>query len=305
MPYAKSYKRTRGTGTRSRKPAYSRPKKSPYSVSTGTFKIRRKRANIAAVVKSVLQKQSETKENTASWSNNSVLNVAEYVSGNNMYAYRNLFNIIPGGTTATTGAALMNITQGTGQANRSGNMIQPNYCKLDMMFFPKPYNETTNIDPVPCEVIIWIVKPKITLQGKSVADVYSDVTTNGLFQFGNSDVPMTGEMDDTMLRINEDQYQLLYKRRVKVGNQFVNQGIGAADGYSNNDFKMNQRVKINLTKYMPKRLKWDDTGTSATSRPIYVLIERVRADNLPVTNATSFSDTIGFTGVLTLKYKDY
>lgn len=255
---------------------------------------------LSDVVRSVVSQLSETKESTITWTNLPVFNVQEYQSAAVMYANYNLLNLNPG----STSGSIINITQGTGQANRIGNKIRPKKVTLDIMFNPKPYNETTNIDPIPCEIIIWIIKPRVNAGGNvAIGDIYTACTTGGLFQLGNSDYPMEGELIDCMMKVQKEKFILLEKRRIKVGNQFYDTSV--PNGYSNNDFKYNQRVTIDVTPYMDKTIHFDDTTANCYNTPIYFLMEKVRADNLAVGSVTNQADCIAHSGVYTFEYLDY
>jgi hypothetical protein len=60
--------------------------------------------------------------------------------------------------------------------------------------------------------------------------------------------------------------------RFKVGfSAFNNAGVDPAyQHFANNDYKLNHTRRLNMTKYMPKVLKFNDTTNQPTNAGLYV-----------------------------------
>jgi len=80
---------------------------------------------------------------------------------------------------------------------------------------------------------------------------------------------------------NLDRIQLLHKRIFKVGYSSGND----SGNRSNNDFKFNQKFSINVTKYLPKVIKFDDADQDPSIRHTYMLITPFSADGTTQSNS--------------------
>lgn len=165
----------------------------------------------------------------------------------------------------TPDTLFLSVLQGTGQGDRIGNSIRVKSLKLSGVLRPMPYDATTNVDPVPLYVKMFFLTRK---------DNPSAISTSlgDVLQFGNaSEGPGNSAALTNMQRpVNTNEWTVHATRIFKVG-YAIYSGTSAdinAQSHSNNDFKLNQFVNIDLTKYCTKNIKFDDNSSNPTSRNI-------------------------------------
>lgn len=174
----------------------------------------------------------------------------------------------------------MTIVQGTGQGARLGNLITTKRLMYKGTLVPLPYDASTNTVPTPAQVAMYI------FYDKTDPLALPAVSTNFL-QNGSSSRGFTNDLCDLMYPINTDRYRVLTRRIFKLGYASY-QGSGtdvSQQGYNNNDFKFNQNFSINLTKYYPKRVKFEDNNGIPNTRGLFCLCVPFRA------NGGSFGST--------------
>jgi len=175
------------------------------------------------------------------------------------------------------------IDQGTGQSDRVGNTIRTRKLLFRYIMTPLPQGEPLTPVNIPQEVRIFfgfLKNQRLT---------FPDVSTfNNLFQFGNSDTSPFNNLWDMTMPINNDLFTVVKQIRHKVGNSVYTDftGIKPYNYYSNNDFKMNVMRTVDLTKYLSKVIKFNDTtGTCDTG--LYVWFIAVNADGTQSINNIS------------------
>jgi len=159
----------------------------------------------------------------------------------------------------------LNITQGVGQGQRVGNSISVKSLKLSGVLRPLPYSATTN--PTPCPLYV-----KFFFLTKKELPTDINVSLSDLFQYGNSS---EGPGDSSEIRnmnrmINTDSWTVHTTRTYKLGyGNYGGTGSDiAAQTNTNNDFKMNHFVNVDLTKYCVKNIKFNDNNADPTTRNI-------------------------------------
>lgn len=165
------------------------------------------------------------------------------------------------------------ISQGTGQGQRVGNSIRTKSSYLSGILYANQQNASYNVTPKPYEVMFVIYK--IIGQGNT-----ADVTLTGLFQNGNTQSTPTGTLQDLTMPINKDKYRIYYRKVFKIG-PAENTGTGSSTGlqfYANNDYKRNQKFYIPLTKYMDKRMKFNDAEQNVRNDNLYLAILPLACD---------------------------
>lgn len=172
------------------------------------------------------------------------------------------------GSTAT-------LAQGTGQANRIGNKVATKSLIFSGILTPKGYDATLNPYPQPRDVMMVIFSSK-----SAPTDLL--VSLPNFLQSGNSAVAPTGTQFDTIVPINTDKYTVFYKRIFKIGTaEFAGTGINAINQrYANNDYKYNQRFRINCTRYINKVLRFDDTNNIPNNRFLWVAFLVMNSDGI-------------------------
>lgn len=185
------------------------------------------------------------------------------------------------GTTFTTSniqwlspnSSYVNIVQGTGQGDRVGNKIRITNAKFSGVIYGNPYHATVNPLPQPQEVRMWFFAPKNSLAQPTSYSTF--------FQNGNSSQNFSGTLLDLTKKINNDDFTYYGHRTYKIGYSAFVGSPGSVVGsgyYSNNDFAMNRKFSIDITKMLPKNILWNDTTTTPFSRVLFVIFECVNAD---------------------------
>lgn len=167
------------------------------------------------------------------------------------------------------------ISQGTGQGNRIGNSIKIKKLKVSGILFPRPYSSTVNPTPAPVQIKFWFFYNK-----EQPNSVPTPATSADFFQFGSTAIGFQNEFFDHTMPINTDKYRVLTTRTVKLGYASYN-GTGSAPnqgGFSNNDFRLNAKLDVDLTKYCVKNCKFRDNNTLPTTRGIYMMAQPIFAD---------------------------
>lgn len=190
------------------------------------------------------------------------------------------------------------ISQGDGEGQRTGNRITVKSSYLNLILYPTPYDGTYNPVPRPQDVMIIIYK--IIGGGNTI-----QTTLGGLFQNGNVTSSPGSNLTDTVLPFNNDLYKILYKKIVKVGSA-DNTAIGnmtAYQYYANNDYKRSVRLYIPITKYLDKVIKYDNTSTTANNSMLYMAVLPMNADGSQPAAGNAYR-TVSLIMNQTFKYVD-
>lgn len=247
-----------------------RPKNRP--VRPTVVAPRRPSKNFTKMVQSVISRNIENKNYQASMTMD-----CRYPAANPTLQFNGLFPLTPYTSTGSPAGSTITIVQGVESGQRIGNTIRTKYATLKGIIFPFPLNNTLNPDPKPLEVCMWIFKLKRSDPlGGLYLSAAEDTCQTAMFQDGNSVDGITGELIDIMKTTNQDRIQLLHKRIFKVG--FAS-GADLTTEHPNNDFKLNQKFSINITKYLPKVIKFDDGDEDPSINHTYCLIQGYCADS--------------------------
>jgi len=160
----------------------------------------------------------------------------------------------------------LQVTQGVTQGERIGNKITTKSLWLRGTICPKTYDATTNPFPIPQVVKI------VIFYDKTDPTTLPSVGTN-FFQNGSANAGFQNDLVDMWRPINTERYHICCSRTLKIGHA-INQGSGSLPAwsqYSNNDFQMAGNFKINLTKYYPKKVVFDENSTTPTTRQLFCL----------------------------------
>lgn len=226
---------------------------------------------------------------------------------------KNLFHI--GGTTSfrdnniiqlTPSDALGNIyqmVQGVGQQQRVGNQVSPVKIIFRGIMAPNPYNATSNPAPNPVMIRMYILSTKRNVAGQSIADIYN-ICNNTLFANGNSSLGMLGTLYDIVTPINNDVVTCHFMKTFKLGYAGYTGVTGGADvgqTKASNDYKLNHRFSLNLTKYFTKVWKFNDNAGATTSRQVFAVFQPINFNGSIPTAATTPAGLIAGVDVF---YKD-
>jgi len=187
--------------------------------------------------------------------------------------FNGLFPLTPYDAAGTPAGSTISILQGTGQGSRVGNVIKTKYATLKGVIAPLPLSASTNPTPAPMEVCMWIFKLKDLRNGNQLATAQDNINTQ-FFQSGNGTTGVTGSLINIVQAINQDNIHLFYKRVFKVGFAAGQSGGSIA----NNDFQYNRKFSINITKFLPKTIKFDDNTDMPSVNHVYCYIAPFKAD---------------------------
>lgn len=173
--------------------------------------------------------------------------------------------------------------QGTGQGGRIGNRIKTKKLTLKGVLSPAYYDGVTNPGPTPMQVKMWIFYDR-----RDPNALPQVLNAGDFFQNGNSARSFNTDLTDMVMPVNTDRYRVFTTRTFKLGYaQFTGgSGTNAPSGfYANNDFKLNATFNIDLTKYYPKDVRFEDNSALPTTRGLYCMWVVVPANSLPAENA--------------------
>lgn len=179
----------------------------------------------------------------------------------------------------------LDITQGTGVSNRIGNRINTKSAYLRALIFPLPYSVTTNPNPQPLNVTMWIFKMKSGLTD-STGNVLNTLQNN-FFKFQNSATGITNTVADFVGTVNPDTVNLLYRKTFKIG-YAVDGGTGnnaQFQSYANNEYKYNAHIKMNLTKYIRKNIHYLDGNATPMTATTWMCFTVNYASGASMSNA--------------------
>lgn len=174
-----------------------------------------------------------------------------------------------GGTSTPTSSTFIELTslfnlisQGTGQGDRIGNKISPvRFVFSGFMNYNADIPGAAS-NSQPQYVKMFIFRMKNTLSATA-----PDMTK--FFQYGNASQAPTGYIQDIKSRVNTDDIVLYATRLFKLCPSAMPNStgiIGAA--FTNNDYKLTQAFKIDLTKHC-KKVVYDDTTATIKNHQMF------------------------------------
>ena len=173
------------------------------------------------------------------------------------------------------------IGNGSGQDQRIGDEIYNKGTYFRYQLIPNAYNASTNPNPCPLYVVLYIIRPKNTELGGPTVTNYVSGSSSAIFfeNISNATSGLTGSMYDLTRRIDTDNYEIIAVKRHKLGYASTS-GTGASTayyGYNNNDFNLLCEGKIKIDT--PKKIVFDRLG-NMRYQPIWCMIQYIRVDNI-------------------------
>lgn len=251
---------------------------------------RRKTYRRKAPKKTYKRKSYAPKKSRSSVKREVAIQLARNVENKSVQSYiyaRNLFgtpaassdflnNLVPLGPSASG----VIINQGATSGTRIGNKIKTKKLMFKGTIVAFPFNASTNQSPKPLQVKLWI------FYDKSQPTVLPNPPTNGDFlQNGGTNKSFQDDLTDLWSPVNTDRYRVLTTRTFKLGNaNYLSNGTGylAQNYFANNDFKYNANFSLDLTKYYPKMVKYNDASTTPTTRGLFAMFTVSAADGGPI-----------------------
>lgn len=169
----------------------------------------------------------------------------------------------------------MVLQQGVGQGQRIGNKVSIVRSTFKGTVFPSQFDMTYNTTPKPLEIKLWIFYDKSDPHAVPAPELLDD-----FFQNGNSYSGFNNGLPDLWRPVNTDKYRILATRRFKIGySNYYGTGVNLdANGFTNNDFKLNQNFNIPLGKLIPKSATFNDNNTVPSQRQCYAMFCPCYAD---------------------------
>lgn len=229
--------------------------------------------NVVQFVKKSIASVSELKKYTNEGSQSlwtSAATQAQFVAGNMLQL-----------TPYATGASYnYTITQGTGQGQRIGNSIRIKKAWLRFVLYPQQYNVTSNPTPQPQDVrlLIFSIKPAVTTGATTKEQAWTILNTN-FFANGNSSNGQLGNLYDMVSYPNPDVVSIYFDRQMKLGFSTISgmTGQNTINLFGNNDYTLNCQMKIEITKFLPAKITFNDDNNS-TSRQLFAVFMPVNSD---------------------------
>lgn len=242
------------------------------------------RKTVAKTVKQLV----ESKEVRNSQANATLYSYPHTPTLPNNYASNNIFD---------TSLVYQGIGQGTGEGNRIGNVIHPSKFRFSFCMTARQGLSS------PLIVRMYVLTYKFDPNNSTVNDVWACLQQaqpspgSSFFDNGNSSNGMTGTLVDLLLPVNTDVMRIYKTATYKLSPAGVPQGAGG----SNNDFKYFIRQTIDLLKYIPAQIKWNDNGTTSYNKKVYIVFEALSSDGTTITDTSSI---INFSYSYHFQYKD-
>lgn len=167
------------------------------------------------------------------------------------------------------------INQGVGGGDRIGNTIKTRRVFFNYVLRPSEYSATLNPQPQPQDVIIMFGKVKNSRPQQPINTDFAK-----LWQAGDSSHAPYSTGLDLIQDVNKDWFTVYKVLRHKVGYQYAaTAGMSPThEYYANNDYKFNVIRRLNITKYVPKTIKFNDSTAQPTNDGLWMWAFCVNAD---------------------------
>lgn len=192
-------------------------------------------------------------------------------------------SITAGDSASGTHPILVPVAQGTSEGSRIGNQIRVVKGQIKASFNLLPYNATSNPNPLPVLVKVWLIRDIRTNQQLSSLGV---TVYNNFFRAGATTYSFQGNPLDVVGECNKDLIRVLATRTFRLG---CTGSITATPIYGQSfldNSPMAKQITINWGKYVKKQLKFDETDNYATNANLYLVIQPVAADGSNTTGKT-------------------
>lgn len=235
---------------------------------------RRIRGNkaLTRMVKYIVGANTETKSAQAYW-DGALTSRASAVFGE-----RCIYYLCPAGDAGYPSGQQISISQGAGDGQRIGNKITTKNVTLKLNIYVAPYNASSNPNPKPYLVTLWIFKMANDAQ-ESRSDAANMFVSN-MFDLGNSSGSIQNNLTDHIRPYNNNVIRVLRKMTFKVGHsEYAGTGSSAASqNFTSNDYKLNIIKYLNVTKYVNKTFRFEDTSTDPTTKKTFFAFTFAPAD---------------------------
>lgn len=236
--------------------------------------------DVSSVVKQVLSRRIEVK--SYSTATRFVLSQTQACSSDSTFFRNN--NILQ----LTPNATNMLIDQGVGDSQRIGSTIRTKRVIFKGLMCPSAIDSIFN--PTlsrPMEVRMVLCSIKGGNIGQTPTSLLQ-ICQSSIFNENNSSYSLTtsgstANIWDMMRRLNNDLLTIHKVKVFKVGGQVTQTGT-AGGGAANPDvdgFQFNAKFSMDVTKYVPKIVNFNDTNSDSTGKQLFALFIVCDATGLP------------------------
>lgn len=164
-----------------------------------------------------------------------------------------IYNIIQDSNVQTL---VPSIARGTGEADRVGNEVSTQKMVLRLNVYPNVENSGGDEDQL---YDLYIFKPRrsIFMSSGDMAKFKDN---------GNSATNFDGSVINAMLPVNNDRFKIFYFKRFRMN------AISQLTNPLFNQDPRSRQFQINLTKYVPKKVLFDDGTNSPENMGLYIAI---------------------------------
>lgn len=153
------------------------------------------------------------------------------------------------------------VSQGTGEANRTGNKINPTMLRLTLSI--TCFNQAASVGPIYFDIYIFKWKAANTNQEQPDA-----IAMTSFLEANSSSAAYSGLVLDGLRPLNNDLFtQIMHKRIVLFNPSNSTNQIASTSGYNPNRY-----MKIHLGKYLKNTLIFNDNNVLATNDNMYIAI---------------------------------
>lgn len=159
------------------------------------------------------------------------------------------------------------IDLGTAVDERIGNRLMMKSVKMSYSLCTNSY--TVSGVAAPCQVRMVFYYDRTN--PRNLPTPYTDAD---FFDFNNTNQAFAGTISDMVRRFNSNKYRILKVKTFKLGHaSYGGTGTSSANqAFTNNDYRLNYRGTIDLTKSIIKRQIFDDATNLSMSRKLYCLV---------------------------------
>lgn len=168
--------------------------------------------------------------------------------------------------------SLVPVPIGTTNGTRVGNVIKTRKVMLRYVLRVTSYQSGVNDNPMPCHVLMFLGNYK---QYRGVLPTSLEV--GQLYDTGSGSSAPQGDLSDLIQPTNKDAWDIKKKWSHKIG-PAIYSGPGNLQNYgffANNDFKLNVVKSIDITKYCPKTIKFNDSQASQQGSNLFLMYEAI------------------------------
>lgn len=171
------------------------------------------------------------------------------------------------------------IAQGSGEGSRRGNRISIDRATIGFTGIVLPYSATTNPTPKASYFAWYVVGARAGVPFSDLANAVALDTD--FYDNGSGSLPASRTTFDLIRPFNKDKY-IVYEHGVEkvFFSDYAGSGGGAGDGgfNRNNDFNLAMLKRLDVTKYLPKTVVFNDNNAVATTRHVWFVFHAVYAD---------------------------